>query len=341
MATSRAAPLAAVSQVEPQPWPEPVAAADRPLRIQTLRSALPASLRQQLQSARELARSRAEAPPTLLLSTSLRALDRLLEGGLPRGRLVELVGRRSSGRFSSVLSLLATATSAGEVAALVDLGDGLDPQAAATAGVVLERLLWARPRHLRQALIGTEMLLGAGFPLVVLDLGNPPVPGGRGAAAAWLRLGRAAESQEAALLVASPYRVSGTAAEAVLAARRGHPAWYGSGPSPRLLTGLSSRLSREKLRGRSGTPSASLRLTLPAAAGLTATTTLRELPPAPADQSANRQLTGRRGAGGSSPARLEHGRNEAGESLTRGVQAARTRSAATNPQASLPREVAG
>jgi hypothetical protein len=191
---------------------------------------------------------------------------------------VELVGRRSSGRFSSVLSLLATATGAGEVAALVDLGDGLDPQAAVTTGIVLERLLWARPRHLRQALIGTEMLLGAGFPLVVLDLGNPPVPGGRGAEAAWLRLGRAAESQEVALLVARPYRVSGTAAEAVLEARRGHPAWYGSGPSPRLLTGLSSRLSREKLRGHSGTPSASLRLTLPAAAGLTATSALREPP---------------------------------------------------------------
>ncbi|MEE8137685.1 MAG: hypothetical protein V3T81_02260, partial [Thermoanaerobaculia bacterium] len=77
-------------------------------------------------------------------------------------------------------------------------------------------------------------------------------------------------SQGAALLVASPYRVSGTAAEAVLEARRGRPIWHGVGTSPRLLTGLSSRLTLEKLRGHSGTPAETLRLTLPAAVGLTA-----------------------------------------------------------------------
>jgi hypothetical protein len=179
------------------------------------------------------------------------ALDELLGGGLPRGKLVEMIGSRSSGRFSAVLAALAAATTAGEAAALVDLGDGLDPQAAADLGLDLRRLLWLRPTILKQALAGAEILLGSGFPLVVLDLGNPPVRGGRGAEAGWLRLARAAQAQGAALLVASPYRVSGTAAAVVLQAVRGRARWHGmSGGPPWLLDGLSCRVTLEKCRGR-------------------------------------------------------------------------------------------
>ena len=188
------------------------------------------------------------------LPTSVPALDELLAGGLPRGRLVELIGARSSGRFSTALAAIAAATAAGEAAALVDLGDGLDPQTAADLGVDLRRLLWLRPTTLKQALAGAEILLGGGFPMVVLDLGNPPVRGGRGlatAAAGWLRLARAAHAHGAALLVATPYRVSGTAAAAVLQAARGRACWQGmSGGPPWLLDGLSCRLTLAKCRGR-------------------------------------------------------------------------------------------
>src|SRR5262245_29213509 len=71
------------------------------------------------------------------LTTKVSSLDRLLAGGLPRGGLVEVTGRRSSGRFSIGISSLASATSAGESAALVDLGGHLDPQSAEEAGVDL------------------------------------------------------------------------------------------------------------------------------------------------------------------------------------------------------------
>src|SRR4029453_10471558 len=54
------------------------------------------------------------------LPTQVPALDRLLSGGLPRGGMVELSGRRSCGRFSVGISALAAATSCGEAAALVD-----------------------------------------------------------------------------------------------------------------------------------------------------------------------------------------------------------------------------
>ncbi|HSM13080.1 MAG TPA: hypothetical protein VLA66_03365, partial [Thermoanaerobaculia bacterium] len=106
-------------------------------------------------------------------ATALPELAALLADGLPRGALTELVGRRASGRMSFVLALVAAATASGENAALVDLGDGLDPQRAVAAGVALDRLLWARPQSLRQALAATEALLAGGFPLVVADLGLP------------------------------------------------------------------------------------------------------------------------------------------------------------------------
>src|SRR6266508_2467056 len=162
------------------------------------------------------------------LPVGIAPFDRLLSGGLPRGRLTELVGRRSSGRFSLVLAALASVTSAGEAAAFVDRGSHFDPQTACEAGVDLERLLWARPQRVKEALAAAEMLLSTGFPLVVVDLGLPPL---RGAApeAAWVRLARAAEIEGAALLLAAPYRVSGFAAGAVVRMDEARFVWVGRG----------------------------------------------------------------------------------------------------------------
>lgn len=209
-------------------------------------------LRKTFKSAREITRDheRARAANELpALPTALPDLDRLLGGGLDRGRLVELVGGRSSGRFSLVISALAAATSIGEAAALVDLGDGFDPAGAELAGVDLERLLWSRPRRIKDAFAATEMLLESGFPLVVLDLGTPPVPGGRGQDAFWLRLARAAQTHRVALLISAPYRVSGPAAAKVLGTEFARPSWLGS----RLLLGLETRVRLDKVRGATPT----------------------------------------------------------------------------------------
>jgi hypothetical protein len=183
--------------------------------------------------------------PKEALPSALSALDRLLSGGLPRGSLIEVTGRRSSGRFSLEIAALAAATSCGRPAALVDLGDHLDPQAASQAGVDLRYLLWARPRRAKEALAAAEMLVAAGFPLVVADLGMAPrtryVPD-----AAWVRLARAAQSRGAALLLSVPWRSSGIAADAVVSAGGARPLWEESGRQPRLLLGLESRLVLEK-----------------------------------------------------------------------------------------------
>lgn len=233
-----------------RPAPEPVSPEDGFAALKR---------RSALVTARELVRRRADEDRPPPLPTAVPELDRLLEGGLAPGRLVELVGRSSSGRFSLVLALLAAATQAGEVAALVDLGDGLDPAGAAVAGIDLPRLLWLRPRRLREALAGAEMLVTTGFPLVVIDLGQPPVPGSGAARGGsvqpfWLRLARAARSHGAALLVSAPYRASGAAAAEVVATRS-EPLYRGGfqggrGGSPLLLLGLDTRLSLEKARRR-------------------------------------------------------------------------------------------
>ncbi|MCM2270702.1 MAG: DNA recombination/repair protein RecA [Thermoanaerobaculia bacterium] len=234
--------MAALPQLLPQLLPPPGGrAAARRVAVEAwlARSGSPHAAR--VRTMREL--DAAAAPPApAAWSAALPAVATLFPAGLPRGTLVELSARRSAGRFAFVVELLAAATEAGETVALVDLGDALDPQQAAAAGVALPRLLWARPRDLRQTLAAAESLLGGGFPFVAVDLGLPPVPGGRGAEAQWLRLGRAAREARALLLVSTPYRACGVATGVALACARPQARWQGAGEEPRLLAGLAARL---------------------------------------------------------------------------------------------------
>ena len=180
------------------------------------------------------------------LPTGCEGLDRLLGGGLPRGALVEMSGRASSGRFSVALSALAATTETGEAAALVDPGDHFDPQGAAAAGAELSRVLWLRPRGVKMALAAAETVLATGFALVILDLGLARVSRRRFDDAVWLRLARRARFHDAALFVLAPYRVTGTAARIVLAADAARAGWDRAGQNLSLLDGLSARLVVEK-----------------------------------------------------------------------------------------------
>ena len=192
------------------------------------------------------------------------AIDRLLGGGLPRGTLVELVGRGSCGRFSALLTALKTVTDTGEAVALVDQGGQLDPQAAAAFGLDLERLLWLRPRVLSDTVAAAELLVSTGFPLVAMDLGLPPIRG-RAPLASWLRLARGSLTHRAVVLVGSPYRLSGCAATTVVTAGWGRGRWGGAVGTPRLLHGLAARLEVARQRGRRPHESAPATFTLPGA----------------------------------------------------------------------------
>lgn len=199
-----------------------------------------------IRSGAELLRELEERRRRPLLRTGA-PLDRLEGGGLRRGSLIELCGPRSSGRFAAALSALAAATRAGEAAALIDLGDHLDPANAEAGGVDLRRLLWARPAKLKDALACALGALGAGFALVVLDLGErreeqaPP--------ASWLRLAQAARQSQAILLLVSRRPVAGAAAESTLLADSAAPLWDAHGPP--LLTGLSAAWRLRRGRGES------------------------------------------------------------------------------------------
>lgn len=187
---------------------------------------------------------RTSIEPLRRLPSQLDVIDDLLDGGLPRGRVSELVGTQSSGKTSLLISFLAAATRRSEVTAYVDLADSLDPQSFAAAGVDFERLLWVRPPSLKDAVRCAEIILQAGgFAAVALDFGlsqasshkndagasvisSPHLasPGGRGIGTTsherlprfrlnvWPRLARAAERSQASLIVLAPQRVTGSVA---------------------------------------------------------------------------------------------------------------------------------
>lgn len=174
------------------------------------------------------------AEPVRRLPTGIAALDALLDGGLPRGHLSEIVGGPSSGRTALLHALLASATRRGEVASVVDLPDVLDPSSLAHAGVDLERVLWVRPPSPRTALACAELVLSAGgFGLVALDLGTRALRPGSGQAAralprpVWPRLAQVTRRAGAVCVVCAPRRIVGGAAAIALSLAQRQVRWSG------------------------------------------------------------------------------------------------------------------
>ncbi len=202
-------------------------------------------------------------PSPRLLPTGLRDLDAQLGGGFPHGRLSEICGAPSSGRTSLALRLLAETQRDGALAAWVDLADAFDPASALASGVTLERLLWARPGRLQDAIRSSERLLRTeGFELVVLDLSSessarrPSVQD-----VTWLRLARLAASSHTSLVLlsgsesadpsasagSSAGSTTGSRADLVLEMRALGSRFIGP---PALLEGLETTALVRRHRGR-------------------------------------------------------------------------------------------
>jgi hypothetical protein len=208
--------------------------------VRSLRERFDPAISRQISSGTELLRALNRRQQEEILPTTLPAIDALLDGGVARGRMTEISGRGA--RFPIVIAMLAAATSVGEAAALIDIGDAFDPQAAEAAGIDLKRLLWIRPKTLKQAVAAAEMITATGFQLVVLDAGPPPLRG-RVPDATWVRLARAAEAHRNALVISSPYPLTGTTSEAMLRAAPSRGTWKGG-----LLTGVTTSIRLEKHR---------------------------------------------------------------------------------------------
>jgi len=147
--------------------------------------------------------------PVHRIGTGIPLLDDLLEGGLPRGGLSEIVGTPSSGRTALVCALLASVTGRGEVAAVVDISDTLHPQSLQAGNVDLDRVLWVRPPALLAGLKCTELILSAAsFGLVVLDIDVPACR--RLPSYVWPRLARVARRTGTTLTTLSHRRLAGS-----------------------------------------------------------------------------------------------------------------------------------
>ncbi|MGH7677226.1 MAG: hypothetical protein ACRENU_02090 [Gemmatimonadaceae bacterium] len=153
---------------------------DSSLRIESLRALLPAPLPQ--------------APG---LPTGLEALDEALaSGGLPRGRLTEVVG--ASGKLTLLRPVVAAAVRRGEWVAYIDASRTLAPRD--WAETARDHALWiVRPPEPTKAAWCADVLLRSGsFALVVLD-SAPPIS----RAIAVRLMGLARESNAAFVVVAA------------------------------------------------------------------------------------------------------------------------------------------
>jgi len=189
---------------------------------------------------------------TRLRPSGLAELDEIMGGGLPRGKLIEVVGAASSGRMSLVVAALAAATARDEVVAIIDAADAFDPASAQAAGVVLDRVLWVRTTSGADTLRAADLLADAGgFAVIALWLCGVRM---RAADAAWARLARSAERAGAALLVVGEQPRCGTFAAATVEVARGQARWRRA-PAPAGQLLLVARVTRLMLaRSRLGPP---------------------------------------------------------------------------------------
>ena len=105
------------------------------------------------------------------VSTGSLGLDIALGvGGLPRGRVVEIYGPKSSGKTTLTLHVIAEAQKKGGVCAFVDAEHALDPIYARKLGVNLNDLLISQPDTGEQALEITDTLVRSGaIDVLVID----------------------------------------------------------------------------------------------------------------------------------------------------------------------------
>jgi recombination protein RecA len=105
------------------------------------------------------------------LSTGVMSLDLALGvGGVPRGRIVELYGKESSGKTSLAQSIIAEAQKKGGIAAFIDAEHAFDPSYAKVIGVDINNLLVSQPDTGEQALEITETLVRSNaVDIIVVD----------------------------------------------------------------------------------------------------------------------------------------------------------------------------
>lgn len=91
-------------------------------------------------------------------------------GGLPKGRVVEIMGPEGSGKSSLALHVVAEANKKGDSALYIDTEHALDPSLAKSVGVEMNKLVLSQPGSAEQALSIMELgIKSHKFGVIVLD----------------------------------------------------------------------------------------------------------------------------------------------------------------------------
>ena len=110
-----------------------------------------------------------EVPKVSTIPTGSINLDLGLGvGGVPRGRVIEIFGKESSGKTTLALHIIAESQKLGGVAAFIDAEHALDPNYARNLGVKVNELLISQPDFGEQALEIAETLVRSGAVSVVV-----------------------------------------------------------------------------------------------------------------------------------------------------------------------------
>ncbi len=93
------------------------------------------------------------------LATGIHLLDRkLLQGGLPQGHLIEIVGSKSSGKTTLLFHMLSSLNEKERQIAYVDFSQTFYPPSAEKSGVDLKKIVILRPQNIQAGLRAAEIL---------------------------------------------------------------------------------------------------------------------------------------------------------------------------------------
>lgn len=101
--------------------------------------------------------------------TGVLPLDLALDGGLPRGRFIEVYGSYSTLKSYWAYKAIAAAQSRGERVALIDYEHSWDPDWGTTLGVDIDNLIVSTPRTAEQGFGTLDLLIRQRFDLIVWD----------------------------------------------------------------------------------------------------------------------------------------------------------------------------
>ena len=92
------------------------------------------------------------------------------QGGLPKGRIIEIYGPESSGKTTVALHAVAEVQKAGGIAGFIDAEHALDPVYAKNIGVDIDNLYISQPDNGEQAMEITETMVRSGaIDIVIVD----------------------------------------------------------------------------------------------------------------------------------------------------------------------------